>query len=245
MAQATVRHIVCSEKTRVAVYEWGSSGPTAVLVHGWGARASRLCHLAPLLQQRGWRVVAFDAPAHGLSEGRATWLPVWIDVLQQVVRDYGPVQAVVAHSFGALATCHALKAHTDVRVALISMPSRFRELVPYFGRQLELAPAVLERLERLTVRRFARFGHGMDAVDRHFSPRFFGHATTFAPLIVHDRDDKQVDVAQSEELAAAWPQAELLLTYGLGHQRLLHDAAVVDRLLNFVCRTSDAGLNND
>src|SRR3712207_6641379 len=54
---------------RVAVWEWGN-GPTVALVHGWGSRAARLAvHVEPLLGA-GFSVVAFDAPAHGESEGR-------------------------------------------------------------------------------------------------------------------------------------------------------------------------------
>ena len=58
----------------LALYDWGS-GPTVLLVHGWGARGTHLGKLVPPLVAAGYRVVAFDAPGHGQSSGRSATLP--------------------------------------------------------------------------------------------------------------------------------------------------------------------------
>src|SRR5262249_10337057 len=61
----------------LAVWHWGS-GPRVLLVHGWGGHAGRLsAFVAPLLDA-GFGVVSFDAPAHGISEGRFATLPDFI-----------------------------------------------------------------------------------------------------------------------------------------------------------------------
>jgi pimeloyl-ACP methyl ester carboxylesterase len=67
-------------------------------------------------------------------------------------------------------------------------------------------------------------------------------ATALAPsmktplLVVHDRDDKEVPVRVGQGIAEAWPNAELVLTEGLGHQRILHD----EDATNFAVRFIDA-----
>jgi pimeloyl-ACP methyl ester carboxylesterase len=53
-------------------------------------------------------------------------------------------------------------------------------------------------------------------------------------LIVHDRDDSDVPYTHGEEIAAAWPGAELLTTNGLGHRAVLRDPAVIQRTVTFL-----------
>ncbi len=46
-------------------------------------------------------------------------------------------------------------------------------------------------------------------------------------LVVHDCRDREIAHAEGEAIATAWPNARLLSTEGLGHQRILTDPAVV------------------
>src|SRR5512143_2769531 len=56
----------------LAVTRWGESGPAVLLMHGWGgSRAQMTGFVAPLLAA-GFRVVAYDQPAHGESDGPMT-----------------------------------------------------------------------------------------------------------------------------------------------------------------------------
>src|SRR6188474_1182869 len=52
------------EGGELAVTTWGSSGPKILLMHGWGgSRAQMTGFVGPLLSA-GYRVVAYDQPAH-------------------------------------------------------------------------------------------------------------------------------------------------------------------------------------
>ena len=57
---------------------------------------------------------------------------------------------------------------------------------------------------------------------------------TAPALIVHDRDDHDVPYAHGEEIALAWPGAELLTTSGLGHRAVVRDPEVIRRTLAFL-----------
>ena len=59
-------------------------------------------------------------------------------------------------------------------------------------------------------------------------------------LFVHDVDDAQVPFEHALRLSAAMPQARLLRTWGLGHNRVLKDAATVAAITHFIC--GDAAL---
>jgi hypothetical protein len=53
-------------------------------------------------------------------------------------------------------------------------------------------------------------------------------------LVVHDREDEEIGWSDGAAVAEAWPGAELVLTRGLGHHRLLKDAGVVARAVAFL-----------
>ncbi|MGZ8398366.1 MAG: alpha/beta fold hydrolase, partial [Gemmatimonadales bacterium] len=57
---------------------------------------------------------------------------------------------------------------------------------------------------------------------------------TAAALVIHDRDDPDVPYAHGEEIAAAWPGAELLTTSGLGHRAVMRDPKVIQRTVAFL-----------
>ena len=60
------------------------------------------------------------------------------------------------------------------------------------------------------------------------------HGLRHPGLIVHDPEDRTVPFAASQALHAAWPGSRLEVAAGLGHRRLLADAAVVARSVAFI-----------
>lgn len=96
-----------SSEGRVAAWEWGK-GPSVLLVHGWGSRAARFLVLAQPLVRSGFRVVAYDHPAHGRSAGKRTSLPESTGVLLEVAHHLGPLFGAVGHSFGGAAIAVSL-----------------------------------------------------------------------------------------------------------------------------------------
>jgi alpha-beta hydrolase superfamily lysophospholipase len=93
---------------QLAVMEWGQ-GPAVLCVHGWSSRGLRFVGLVKPLTEAGYKVIAFDAPAHGRSSGSHVDLMDFADSVMAVAERSGPIDAVVAHSFGAAATLQALE----------------------------------------------------------------------------------------------------------------------------------------
>jgi len=82
-------------------------GPAVYLVHGWGGRGSQLAAFVEPLVASGHRVVLFDAPSHGDSDAgvagpRRTHGVELGQALDAVFARFGPAEAVVAHSLGAV-----------------------------------------------------------------------------------------------------------------------------------------------
>ena len=96
------------EGGELAVTTWGESGPTVLLMHGWGgARAQMTGFVDPLLSA-GYRVVAYDQPAHGESDGKTTNVLEIAPTMDLVMQREGKFDAIIAHSFGTLITSYAL-----------------------------------------------------------------------------------------------------------------------------------------
>ena len=204
-------------------------GPTVLLVHGWGGRGSQLGAFVEPLLARGYRVVGYDGPGHGGSEGRRSSLPAHAAGVLAVGRAVGPVHAVIAHSFGTAATTLAVRDGLRVeRCAYVSPPASMRYFVEVFCDALGFPESVGDEM---TWRIERRFGINFASLDGPAIAR-----TTALPpvLIAHDEDDLDVPLVHASTLAEAWPGAKLMVTSGLGHRAILRDAQVVQSLVRFV-----------
>jgi alpha-beta hydrolase superfamily lysophospholipase len=118
---------IAHKARNIATWEWGwksRGAPAVLLAHGWGGHAAQMRGFVFTLLASGYRVIGFDQPAHGLSEGKLTSLVDFADVLAAVAKAHGPVEGIVAHSLGAAATGLALSRGLPVKsVVLVSPPS--------------------------------------------------------------------------------------------------------------------------
>lgn len=213
---------------------WGD-GPVVYLVHGWGGSGAQLAaHVAPLVS-RGYRVVLFDAPSHGSSDpgpsGPGSGNVVEFGrAFDGVAARFGPAHAVIAHSMGAVATLLTLKYGwlSTQRLVLLAPMAGFSGQFQSFQRALAIGPRTRRHVEAITVRRVGV------PIDQFELATLLGDVDAVPMLIVHDRADRQTSFMDSRRLADSLPQASLVATRGLGHQRLLKDDAVVHTVLAFV-----------
>lgn len=216
------------KQRELPTYSWGS-GPAVILVHGWGGAAGQMAHLVPALLARGLRVVAFDAPAHGEAEGRQTDFPEITEALRCVALAVGDVHGVVCHSAGSVAALRALRQGLKLnRLAVLSAFSQLQLPLAAMASVLKLSPRVraahLSLLQRLYGSRFTQ----------DYSPEHLVQDLAVPGLLVHDQGDREFGAANASRLLARWPVAQLHLTEGLGHYRLLKDPAVAERVAEFM-----------
>jgi pimeloyl-ACP methyl ester carboxylesterase len=230
LAQAQ-RHPRTYAGKQIAVYSWGApqAAATVLLVHGWDGRGAQLGEFVEPLLAAGYRVVTFDAPAHGKSGGRQTNIREVAALLRTLAAEFAPVHAVVAHSFGVACTMYALDQDTfATRVAALGAPGTLDGLVQKFARILLLSPDTVARLRARVEQRF-----GPD-VWTTFSPHTLARRMRVPALIVHDQHDRDVPIEEGEMIASEWPGARFIRTRELGHRRLLRDAEVIAEITRFI-----------
>jgi len=226
------------EEGHLAVSIWGEEGrPTVLLVHGWEGRGSQMGAFAAPLVEAGYRVVSLDAPGHGETGGRLCSLPEFAAAVARAGEAFGPFHGVVAHSFGSAATGRALS-HLGLaaeRLVWIAPPSDLEFYVDYLAGLLGLTPWVREGMVR----------HIEESFRVHWEDARFATlkaARKLPLLLIHDEDDEETTVADSELLARAWPDSRLLVTTGLGHRRILRDPDVVEEVVGFLAADEEAAV---
>lgn len=214
----------------IAMWRWGASdAPAALLAHGWGGNAAQMRGFVFPLLEAGFRVLTYDQPAHGVSEGRLTGLPDFADVLAEVAWHHGGVHAVIGHSLGAMAAALAeAQGRIEPRkVVLISPPSDLMGYSRRFARWHWMPEPVRDAMQAAIEERYGLAWSELELP--RLAPRLAAQA-----LVIHDRGDRTVPWKQGEQLARHWQGARLLSTEGLGHLRILADEAVARSAVDFV-----------
>ena len=219
---------VSFEGLRIAIQIWGS-GPTVLLVHGWGDRGSRMAIIATALAKAGFRALAFDAPAHGDSQGWGTSGIQMAALTRSLADEYGPFTGAITHSFGGVAVNLACRNGLALdRLVCISPPADAPRLMTLYLGMLKLRPAITERVQEMAREQFG------DDIWERLSMYNKPAEMPLPALIVHDRTDRVALFSEGERVAASWPNARMLATDGLGHRRILRDPEVIAQVVAFI-----------
>lgn len=212
----------------VAAWRLGE-GPAVLMVHGWEDDNSLWALLIDQLAMIGRAVVALDLPAHGFSGGERVPLLVAAKAVADVAEAMGPIDAVVAHSFGCPAMVTAIEEHglRPDRVVLIGTALHQRGQIIRLAERNDIPMDVVEAI-------FSTYEEDVGRPVDWFDLRRAAPMMTAKALILHSLDDDACDWRGAQDLADVWVGAELALTDGLGHRMIAQDPSVVERIVDFV-----------
>jgi pimeloyl-ACP methyl ester carboxylesterase len=221
----------------IVSYAWGEGEKVVLLVHGWRSRASRFAAIGSALVDRGYTVVSFDARGNGDSGGTRTHALEYAEVITALGQRYGRFDAIVAHSLGAVATFIAVRHGVRTqRIVTIGAPHDFASVIRTFTTAIGMPPAASRSLQR-RVERWAR-PLGVD-VTREFVTELDPTSSSTPLLVVHDSGDREAPLEQAMQIAEAHTgPIETLITDGLGHNRIMSDPGVVERITRFVAAST-------
>ena len=108
---------------RLIAWRWGrAADPAVLLVHGWGGRGTQLRGFIEPLLERGFSVVSYDAPGHGMTGGAESSLPHLLQGLNAMLDHLGPVHAIIGHSVGGAVAAMAMAQRPAVKRAVLIAP---------------------------------------------------------------------------------------------------------------------------
>ena len=231
---ATKRTVVLTDQTKIHGFEWLPSKPndqTVLIAHGYASYAYKFEHyIAPLLKM-GYRVLAFDAPAHGQSEGKHIHVVVYQEAIQKIIEQAGPVHHFIGHSLGALTLSMIAEKidQADARkFVLIAPATKTTTTFANFFKMMHLnevtKAAFLQDVSNRTSHTVDHF-----AADRALT-NYKG------PILwVHDEKDMVCpyeDIINFKENAPS--NIKFLITNGLGHNKVYKTAEIMDQIMTFL-----------
>ncbi len=208
-------------------YSFGK-GKKILLIHGWESRAIQMNQFIEPLVNAGFEVWAIDLPAHGNSTGRLTNLPEMVEAILHLAKNIRNFHTIITHSLGSVIAVNAIKAGVKTEnLVTIGSPASMEFILSDFKDKIKASDKFMvhfqEFAEQLIQRKF-----------EDFSPDRILPELLIGGLIVHDRDDKEVDYRQAIELHEKWPENKLIITRGLGHRRILRNRKMISQIIEFV-----------
>lgn len=212
----------------IMVYQYGKSDKKVLLVHGWSGRGTQLFKIADALLKEGYATVSFDAPAHGKSPGNSSIMLEFIASIFELEKQYGPFEVAIGHSLGGMAVLNAAKSgfKTD-KIIVIGSGDIVHDIIDDFIKKLQLKPVISLKLR-------AHFENKYNEAMDNYSAFKAAEAIEKPILVVHDENDYEVPVKAGINIHQHVKNGELMITKGLGHRKILGDANVIYKIIEFI-----------
>ncbi|HED09220.1 MAG TPA: alpha/beta hydrolase [Caldithrix abyssi] len=216
-----------SAKKYIMTYHQGA-GPLILLVHGWSGRATQMGAIAESLVNEGYGILAFDGFAHGDSPGKQTSMLEFVYLIQLLAQEYGPFEGIVGHSMGGIAAGMAISKGVKAdHLVTLGSPATFEFITRNYMENIRANEETLKFIVDFTLKYTKSTAADFELVTAVKKLDIPG-------LIVHDRDDTEVEYRQALILKEAWPAADLFTTEKLGHRRILWDVKVLRKISSFL-----------
>jgi pimeloyl-ACP methyl ester carboxylesterase len=199
------------------------NGKKILILHGFSSYSYKFEKYVSLFKKQGFEVVAFDAPAHGLSEGKLINALLYKEAILNIEAGFGPFYGFMGHSLGGLAGSLALKElpnQSQRRLVLVAPAIRTDSAIQHFYNLLSadqkfkfafeqmIKEMTHETIENISV------SHAIKNINASI-------------LWVHDKDDK---ICLFEDVLPIMNEKpsniQFVITEGLGHSRIYKEAAI-------------------
>ena len=219
---------------KIQTYRWGSGAKNILLLHGWQSHTYRWRRYVESLSTEEYTIHAFDAPGHGMSEGKFLSVPLYSEVIETFISRTGIIDTIVSHSIGsfsALYTFYRKPTLSSHNLVTLASPGEAQEFFDFYTRSLALSKKSINLITD-------RFEELFQRTPRNFSAPVFASTLKVPGLIIHDEEDDDTSVVHSRRIHEAWKTSRLIMTKGFGHN--LRSEVVVNEVVNFVRRPSIA-----
>ncbi|MEE9326008.1 MAG: alpha/beta fold hydrolase [Cocleimonas sp.] len=225
-----------SRGRNISIRSWGNmDGKRVLLSHGWGGRCTQLHAFIKPLTDAGYRVIGFDVPGHGDSEGKLTNILDVASIISAIEEKEGEFEAIIGHSFGtgtALLAIDKFKVKPN-KVILIAYFSDVHFIIKLFGELFSLRKSTLDSMQHIALKKFKNT-YDVSWDWDEISPINTIKSVKGKLLLIHDKEDHEVPYSQALPLQQASPHAKTLITTGFGHRKILMNKECISSILLFI-----------
>jgi hypothetical protein len=208
------------------------AAPKKVLIaHGFESASRVFGHYIAAFLKKGYEVIAFDAPGHGISGGKRLFITDYVRMLSAVEQNYGPFQSWMAHSLGGLALALSLEDMSmdrDCRLVLVAPEPGIAQAFDEWASELRLPAELLLEVEEY-IKEIS--GHPL----AWYSLKRVIGSLGGNVLVVQDEGDAVVPLGEAKAIQQErHPNIRFIFTTGLGHKKVYKDQEVLDRIVDFL-----------
>jgi pimeloyl-ACP methyl ester carboxylesterase len=206
------------------------NGKKILIAHGFRSYAYKFEKHVTLLKKEGFEVLAFDAPAHGSSDGKLINAYIYKNMILKIEALYGPLFGIMGHSLGGLAAALAFEelAEPEKRRLVLVAPATetnraiagFFEIIPVTDKVKQAFEELISEISGQPVSYYSV----SRVVKKIQSPIFW----------IHDQHDPICPFADVKPLLSVHlPGTRFMITEHLGHSKVYKDSGVCKAIVQF------------
>ncbi len=215
-------------------YEWipvKANGKTILICHGYASYFYKFeKYIQPLLRN-GFRVIGFDAPAHGQSDGKYINIVIYKEAIEHIINKFGPIDHFMGHSLGGITLAmiaEEIQLPEQHKFVLIAPATKTTTTFANYFAMMHFSEPVIKafynELNKQTDKPISYF-EADRAVENFKGPL----------LWVHDEGDRVCPYSDLKKFQINAPNnIKFLITKGLGHNKVYKTPEVVDQILAFL-----------
>jgi alpha-beta hydrolase superfamily lysophospholipase len=222
------------ENNKINGFRWlpeHPNGKKVLIIHGFRSYSYKFEKYITPLRKEGFEVIAFDAPAHGISGGSKINALIYKRMLLEADAKFGPFFGWIGHSLGGLAASLAfeeLKNKETKKLVLIAPATETEHAIQGFFSLLKVDDQVQQAFRQLL-----REITGKDV--SYFSVRRMVNENIVPVLWVHDRQDTICPFEDVKPVIDKKLQhIQFLITEQLGHSKVYKDNKVCKEIIGFL-----------
>ena len=205
-----------------------SNGKKILILHGFDSCAYKFEKYIRPLKKEGFMVYAFDAPGHGISDGKTINSLQYKNAILKMEEKFGEFYGMMAHSIAGLAVSLATEKLTNLqKLVLIAPAVEITRPIESFARMVGLSKKLKELF----------YGH-IIAIGgypiSYYDSRIAMKKSSIETLWLHDKKDNICPFEDVEPLLNSKPEhITFYITNGLGHCNIYRETSTIKKIVNF------------
>jgi pimeloyl-ACP methyl ester carboxylesterase len=215
-------------------FEWQPTQPngqSVLIMHGYASFSFKFeQYITPLLKN-GFKVICFDAPGHGISDGKYINALLYKQAIEKIIDTIGPINHFIGHSLGGLTAAliaENMPNPTSHKFVLIAPATKTTTTFENFFQMMHFNDAqkasFLDELRHFTEKPISYF-EADRAISEYKGP----------VLWVHDQNDTicpYSDIVHFKNIAPN--NIKYLITNNLGHNQIYKTQSIIDQIVAFI-----------